>query len=312
MTNSSNNPLIKQTPIEHQQRLLNIASIASLVVAITLVGIKSFAWFKTDSVALLGSLLDSSLDMAAALINLYFIRSALRPADHDHRFGHGKAEPLGGMLQAMIIGGSALFLCAESVRRFTNPELPDNSTLGINIMIISSALTAGLVAFQHYVVKRTGSMIISGDALHGLGDLLINAGVILALLLSNQLEAPFVDPIIALLLAMILLKGAWSIGKNAIEQLMDTEFSEEERKHIKCLACEHPKVTGVHDLRTRRAGMSSFIQLHIEMDGNMPLREAHDVADQVEHAIRQEYPNTEVLIHQDPEGVERIDSFLRS
>lgn len=312
MSNSENNSLLQQTSVGDKERLMKIASIASLLIAIILVGIKGFAWFKTGSVAMLGSLLDSGLDTAAALINLYFIRSALRPADHDHRFGHGKAEPLGGMLQAMIIGGSAFFLIAESIRRIPNPGLPDHSTLGITIMLASSALVAGLVVFQRYVIKRTGSMIVSGDALHGLGDLLINFGVILALVISTQFDAPLIDPIVALILAMILIRGAWSIGKNAINQLMDTEFSAQEREHIKQLACSHPEVTGVHDLRTRKAGISSFIQMHVEMDGSMLLSEAHEIADSVEQTISEQYPNTEVLIHQDPQGVERVDSFLLS
>ncbi len=261
---------------------------------------------------MLGSLLDSILDTAASIINLLFLRSALRPADTEHRFGHGKAEPIGGMFQAMIIGGSAFFLIAESIRRLIEPAMPTHTHLGISIMLISSVLVAGLVLFQRYVAKQTGSMIVSADALHGFGDIVINLGVVFALLISTQFNAPLVDPIIGIVLAGILLRGAWTIGNSAIQQLMDAEFSPQERQQIREIACRHPLVNDIHDLRTRRAGFSSFIQLHLEMDGSMNLSTAHQIADEVERSIKQAFADAEVLIHQDPQGSETVDSFLRS
>jgi ferrous-iron efflux pump FieF len=295
-----------------KERLLKIATSASLLVAAILVTIKGIAWFKTGSVAMLGSLLDSILDAAAAGFNIYFVRRALRPADERYRFGHGKAEPMGGILQAMLIGGSALFLIAESGRRFITPEMPTNSELGITIMVISSVIVAGLVVLQRYVVKRTDSLIVSGDALHGFGDIMINLGVIVALFVATRFNAPFIDPIIGILLAGILLRGSWEIAQNAMLQLMDVEFTPEERQKIRDVAMGNPKVADLHDLRTRRAGLTSFIQLHIELDGNMNLVEAHEIADAVENDIRNEFPDSEVLIHQDPHGTETITPFLRA
>ncbi len=312
MATAENKDYLKNTSKKRQERLLKLAATASVLVAITLVVIKSLAWAKTGSVAMLGSLLDSVLDTVAAFINMYFIRTAMRPADSEHRFGHGKAEPIGGMFQAMIIGGSAMFLIAESVRRLINPEFPVNSDLGISIMLVSSVMVAGLVLVQRYVVKRTGSIVVAADALHGFGDIAINLGVILALVLSAQLNSPLIDPIIAILLAGILIRGAWSIGKSAIEQLMDTEFSAQERANIRHIARQHPRVNDIHDLRTRRAGISAFIQFHLEMDGNMNLKDAHAIADEIEQCVLVEFPNAEVLIHQDPLGIEDVDSFLRS
>ncbi|MCP3908509.1 MAG: cation diffusion facilitator family transporter [Oceanicoccus sp.] len=312
MISSPDKALIKSIDKNKKEQLLKLATNASVVVALILVVIKAIAWAKTGSVAMLGSLLDSVLDAAAAFINMYFIRSAMQPADAEHRFGHGKAEPIGGMFQAMIIGGSAVFLMAESVRRLINPEFPVNTELGISIMLVSSAMVAVLVLIQRYVVKRTGSVIVAGDALHGFGDIAINLGVILALVLSGLLNSPLIDPVIAIVLACVLIRGAWSIGKNAIEQLMDTEFSEEEREHIRTLAKQHARVNDIHDLRTRRAGLSAFIQFHLEMDGEMNLNQAHAIADEIEQLIQQEFPNTEVLIHQDPQGIEEVDPFLRS
>ena len=295
-----------------RERLLKLATNLSVLIASVLVVIKLIAWAKTGSVAMLGSLLDSILDAAASVLNLVFLRSALRPADTEHRFGHGKAEPIGGMFQAMIIGGSAVLLIAESIRRLIEPAMPTNTGLGISIMVISSVLVAGLVLFQRYVVKQTGSMIVSADALHGFGDIIINLGVVFALFISTQFATPRVDPVIGIVLAGILLKGAWNIGNSAIHQLMDSEFSRQERQHIRELACQHPHVNDIHDLRTRRAGFSCFIQLHLEMDGELDLTTAHSIADEVEQWIKQAFPDAEVLIHQDPQGSETIDSFLRS
>jgi ferrous-iron efflux pump FieF len=295
-----------------KERLLKIATSASVVVATLLVLIKGVAWVKTGSVAMMGSLLDSILDAAAAVLNMYFVRRALKPADERHRFGHGKAEPLGGVFQAMIIGGSAIFLAAESIRRFFEPEMPTNSELGIIIMVISSVIVSGLVLLQRYVVKRTDSLVIAGDALHGFGDIMINVGVIIALFVATRFDAPFIDPVIGILLSGILFRGSYEIGRNAMRQLMDAEFTPEERQKIREIAMSNPNISDLHDLRTRRAGLTSFIQLHIELDGSMNLTEAHEIADAVELEIRRAFPDSEVLIHQDPHGKENVSQFLRA
>jgi len=301
-----NNPDRKE-----KERLLKLATSLSMLVASSLVVIKCIAWIKTSSVAMLGSLLDSVLDGAAAALNLMFVRRALPPADQRYRFGHGKAEPIGGMFQSMIIGASAFFLIAESIRRLVEPQMPGNSRLGITIMLVSSALVGLLVVFQRYVVRKTGSMVVSADALHGFGDIMINLGVIVALVASTQFDAPYIDPIIGIILAGILLRGAWEIGTTALRHLMDAEFSEQDRIKIREIATSHPQVTDIHDLRTRSAGLSSFIQLHIELDGELNLNEAHEIADDVELSIRKQFPEAEVLIHQDPHGIESISQFLR-
>ncbi len=294
-----------------KERLMNIAAIASVVVALLLIVIKGIAWVKTGSVAMLASLLDSVLDGGASTINLLFVRRAIQPANQRYRFGHGKAEPIGGMFQAIIIGASALFLISEAGRRLLDPVLPTNTTLGVIIMVVSSALVGSLVVLQRSVVKKTGSFVISADALHGIGDVGINLGVIVALVISTQFNAPMVDPIVAILLGGVLIRGAWEIGGNAVRQLMDVEFSEAERHRIREIAVAHPRVNDIHDLRTRRAGLSAFIQMHIELDGNMRLAEAHEIADEVELAVQKEFQDAEVLIHQDPQGQESVPAYLR-
>lgn len=307
------NPNAKtRTLTDSNQNLLRLAGIASVAVAIFLLIVKSGAWFYTGSVSMLGSLLDSLLDCAASTINLIFLHNAMRPVDREHRFGHGKLEPLGGIIQAMLIGGSAVFLISEAVRRILEPKLPEDTTLGIGIMILSCLVVGLLVVFQRYTIRRTGSLIVSGDALHGFGDITINLGVIAALFFGNYFHSPFVDPVVAIALAFILIYGAWSIGAQSIHQLMDREFSEQERTHIRDIALEHPLVSNIHDLRTRRAGFDAFIQMHIEIPGELDLTSAHKIADEVEAAIKRAFPDAEVFIHQDPKGMERIDAFLRT
>ena len=292
--------------------LLTLATTGSVLVALGLTGIKGVAWYQTVSIAMLGSLLDSILDTAASTINLLFVRHAMQPADDQHRFGHGKAEPLGGLFQAMIISASALFLVVESSRRLADPVMPSHTELGIIIMLISSVVIAVLVLFQRHVVKQTDSLVVEADALHGFGDIMINLGVIVALIVSTEFNAPWVDPIVAIGLAGILSRGAWQIARRAMKQLMDEEFSDQEREIIREIIQQHPHANDIHDLRTRRAGLSSFIQLHLELDGNMRLEQAHKIADEVERLILREFPNAEVLIHQDPHGKERVTSFMRS
>lgn len=309
ITKPNNHPIAGD---KRKQRLLNLAGLASVGAAVFLFIIKAIAWFHTGSVAMLGSLLDSLLDFIASTINLFFLRSAMRPVDHEHRFGHGKAEPLGGILQAILICGSALFLISEAVRRIIEPRLPEDTLLGIIIMLVSCVVVGLLVAFQRYTIRQTGSLIVTGDALHGFGDLVINLGVVAALLLSDYLDAPIIDPVVAIALAAVLIRGAWHIAIESIHQLMDREFSEEERNRIRDIALQHPMVANIHDLRTRRAGFDAFIQLHIELPGDIDLTLAHKVADEVEHAINAAFPDAEVFIHQDPKGLERVDPFLRS
>lgn len=303
---------LKNPLASNKINLLKLATAASVLVALGLTGIKGIAWYQTGSVAMLGSLLDSILDTAASTINLIFVRHSLQPADGRHRFGHGKAEPLGGLFQAMIIGASAIFLVVESSRRLMDPVMPTDTELGIVIMLISSVVIGLLVLFQRHVVKHTDSLVVEADALHGFGDIVINLGVIFALVVSTRFDAPYVDAVVGIALSGILLRGAWHICTRAMRHLMDEEFSEEDREKIQAIIAQHPHANAIHDLRTRRAGLSSFIQLHLELDGDMKLAEAHIIADEVEELILREFPDAEVLIHQDPHGEERVPSLFRT
>lgn len=281
-------------------RLMRWATYASTGTAALLIALKLVAWGLTDSVALLSSLVDSLLDGMASLVMLLAVRQSLVPADREHRFGHGKVEPLAALAQASLITGSALFLVVEGVRRLFRPEPIEHGEIGLAVMVFSLFATFALTRFQGYVVARTGSVAIRSDALHYLSDLLMNAAVILALVLTSQFGLTYADPVLALLIAAYILRGAFGIGRDAYNMLMDRELPDAERQRIVQLVRGHSEVLGIHDLKTRASGRTTFIQLHLEIDGGMTLYRAHAIADAVEAELQTAYPGAEVTIHQDP------------
>jgi ferrous-iron efflux pump FieF len=292
------------TTAAERARLMRLASYASVGVAFLLIGAKVAAYLLTGSVALLSSLLDSLLDAGASLVNLYAIRQSLTPADREHRFGHGKAEPLAALGQTAFIAGSAAFLAFQAVARLITPVPVDHGEVGIAVMIFSIAATLLLVLYQRRVIRRTGSYAVRADSLHYLGDLFVNVSVIAALLLSIWRGWHIADPLFAIGIAAYILYTAWRIFRSALDMLMDRELPDEIRGRIRQIAQDHPRVRSVHDLRTRAAGRSIFVQMHVEMDPEMLLREAHEVADAVELAVMAEFPGAEVIIHEDPAGIE--------
>ncbi len=296
------------TTQDENGRLMRWATYASVVVACFLIVIKVVAYLLTGSVAILSSLIDSFLDLIASGINLFAIRHALVPADHEHRYGHGKAEAIAGLTKAAFIVGSSVFLIFEAINRLSHQQAVENGMVGVGVMVVSIALTAVLVKFQHYVVKKTGSIAINADSLHYVGDLLLNLSVIVALLLSIFFDWHLADPIFALMIALYLLKSAWAIVKQSLAQLMDQELSDELRDEIKTIALQHPEVLNMHELRTRSSGRQYFIQMHLEMDGELKLKEAHQIANEVEIEICKAFPNAEVIIHEDMEGLHEGES----
>lgn len=287
---------------EAQGRLMRRATYASVSVALILILAKSGAWALSGSVAMLSTLMDSVLDALASLVNLFAVRHALTPADREHRFGHGKAEPLAALAQAAFISGSAIFLLVEAGKRLYEPRPLEATGLGIGVMAFSIVLTLLLVRYQRYVISQTKSLAISADSLHYFGDLLVNAAVIVALLLSSQLGLYWADPVFGLGIAAYILWNAWQIASGALDMLMDRELEPDERKQIAEIVKHQPEVRGLHDLRTRSAGPHKFIQLHLELDGNMSLWRAHEIADAVEAELQAAFPEAEILIHQDPDA----------
>jgi ferrous-iron efflux pump FieF len=293
------------TPGENRTgQLMRWASIASVAVAASLVLAKLFAWIVTDSLAVMSSMIDSALDLGASLVNFFAVRHALMPADEEHRFGHGKAEAVAGLAQSAFIAGTALFLLFEAAHRFLSPRPVMKGEIGIAVMVLSIVMTLALVLFQLYVVRQTKSLAISADSLHYKGDLLANIAVIVALVLTMQLGWGFADPVFAVGVAIYIMYGSWTIARRALDQIMDRELPDDERDNIIAIARADTDVMDVHDLRTRSSGVQTFIQLHLELDGALTLTKAHEVADRVELAIQRNYPDAEVMIHQDPAGLE--------
>lgn len=292
-------PLFSNKTYSPLEKLILLASWASVVVAIALLCLKIFAWFSTGSIGVLASLVDSLLDLLASLINMFAIRYAMIPADDEHRFGHGKAESLAGLGQAFFISGSALFLVVYSIERLVNPSEVRSLELGSLVIGASIILTFILVMFQRYVAHKTGSLAIKADSLHYASDLLSNTGILVGLVLyqNGVIQA---DPIIALFIALYILKSAYEIGDEALHHLLDRELPSEEQDEILAIANEPEDVLEVHDLRTRQSGRTKFVQMHIVMHGSTSLLIAHQVSDRIERDIKKRFHDIDVLIHLDP------------
>ena len=279
--------------------LLKLASVASVMTAVFLIVAKLAAWSVTGSVGLLASLVDSVMDSIASLINLFAIRYSLQPADEKHRFGHGKAEPLAGLVQAAFIAGSAIFLVFHAIDRLRYSHHLEQVGIGIGVMVLAIVMTLILLAIQRYVIQKTGSTAIRADSLHYVTDLLTNISILLALYLST-LGWVWADPVFAIGVAVYIFYSAYQIGHEAFQQLMDRELPDDILQKIQATAMSHPEVTGTHETRTRQSGQTYFVQMHLELGPNMPLREAHRIADEVEAEIMVFLPGAEVIIHQDP------------
>jgi ferrous-iron efflux pump FieF len=285
------------------------AARASVAVSLVLVAIKAFAYFASNSVAMLASMADSALDLFTAGLNLFAIHEALAPADEEHRFGHGKAEPLAGLAQGAFIAASALFLVIQAVTRLMAPQGIEHSVLALIVMCVSTVMAIGLILYERRVIAHTGSLAVSADQTHYLGDIATNIGVVIAIVLVTELGWKMADPIIALCVAAVLVGSAWLVFRRSLDQLMDHELPAEERRRIIDIIHRHGDVRALHDLKTRQAGLSKFIQVHIELDPDMKLHIAHGISDAVERDLCSAFPGAEVLIHQDPEGLEPVPNL---
>ena len=296
----------KDTVVSEQKTpavMMKAASLASVAVALTLVAVKGAAVVVTGSVAVLSGLIDSAIDAFASLLAFWSIRESLTPADSDHRFGHGKIEALAAVGQAAFIAGSAVLLLFEAVLTLFRPRSVEQTTVGIAVMVFSMLLTAGLVAFQRFVVRRTGSMAVSADCAHYAGDVLMNLGIIASLIVSARFGLNWTDPVFALGIAAYLLINAFAVAKKALGQLIDAELPDDEKRKIADIVLASPDVVGLHDLRTRASGTRWFVQLHLEICPDFSLMKAHAVADEVERRLNEAFPHAEILIHQDPAGL---------
>ncbi len=280
------------------------AAMASVAVALFLTALKAHAAISTGSVAMLGSLADSGLDLIASLVTLAAVRIAAQPADHAHRFGHGKAEALAALFQVALISASALLIGWRAIDRMTHQVPTEAPELGIAVSVVAIVVTFALLAYQHYVVRKTGSLAIQSDHLHYQSDMLLNLSVIAAIVLDTILHVRGADAVMGVGIALWLIWGAWSAARTAIDQLMDREWPQEKRERFLAVALTHPELAGIHDLRTRTSGNQDFVQFHVWVDPDMTVREAHRVMDEVEDQLAAEFPGLEILIHPDPQGHE--------
>lgn len=287
------------TPNAEHGRLLRLATYASVGTAAVLILVKLAAWFLTGSVSVMASLLDSLMDAAASLVNLFAVHYSLRPPDGDHRFGHGKAEPLAGLGQAAFIAGSALFLSLHAVERLLNPQPLTQVGVGVAVMGFAIVATLALLAVQRHVIRRTQSTAIRADALHYATDLGANTATLLALVLASW-GWPALDPLFALGIAVFIFYSAYQIARDAVNLLMDRELDPQVRGAILDAAAAVPGVLGVHGLRTRRSGPTPVIQLHLALADGLPLVEAHRISLAVEAVLLHLMPGADLIIHQDP------------
>ncbi|CEA05945.1 putative transporter [Pseudomonas saudimassiliensis] len=280
-------------------RLLRLATYASISVALALIVLKAAAWYMSGSVSLLASLIDSLMDAGASLINLVAIAYALTPADKGHRFGHGKAEALAGLAQSVFIAASALLVLQQGIDHLLHPRPVEAAWVGVAVMLVSILATLGLLGFQRHVIRHTGSTAIRADALHYRSDLLMNISIIVALILAYY-GLPGADALFGIAIALLIGFSALQIGRDAVQILMDHELPDAVRKEALALARAVPGVIDVHDLRTRESGQQWFMQLHLELPGELSLTDAHELGEQVRHAIIRRFPQADVLVHKDP------------
>ncbi|MDH4022564.1 MAG: cation diffusion facilitator family transporter [Gammaproteobacteria bacterium] len=303
----------RKTNALRRATLLRSATYASVGVAVCLVLVKTWAWRATDSVSILSSLADSFLDVLASLLTFWAVRYSLRPPDHEHRFGHGKAEGLAALLQALIISGSGVFVGSEAVNRLISPTPIEQPVAGIAVIVASTIITLALVYWQRYVSLETGSVAIAADAMHYKTDLALNLGVVAGVAMAAYTGQRWVDPLVGLGVAVFLVQGAWRIAAKSLDILLDREIPSADRDRIRDLATRHAKVLGFHDLRTRHGGSGYIVQFHLELEPRTSLVETHRILDEVEYWIEKAYPGCEIIIHPDPLGFEeRRDHFEKA
>jgi len=286
------------------------AALASVTLALVLLVAKAWAAYQTGSTAMLGSLADTALDVIASLTTLLGIRIAAIPADTDHRFGHGKAEALVALAQVVLITISALGIAWRAIDRLINGAQTEAMGDGIAVSLLAIVFTFALLSYQRRVIAHTGSVAIKTDNVHYKSDLMLNGAVIVALVLEQALQIAGADALFGIAIALWLLLGAFRASSEAVNQLMDREWPEEERQQFLSAAATYPELQGLHDLRTRKSGTLRFVQFHVWVPADWTVQEAHDRLDRVEEELQRRFPGTEILIHVDPEGQTDRETLL--
>ena len=276
----------------------------SVGVAVVLIALKAFALGASGSVSILASLADSALDLAASLATFFAVRWAARPADDDHRHGHGKGEAMAALVQSGLVFASAVFIAWEALARMVDPRPVTGGSWGVGVIVISSLLTVWLIWRQARAVAATGSMAVAADRTHYAADLAANAVVLIGLASGAWLNAPGLDAAAGLVVAIWLFWGAVGLLRESADHLLDKEAPDADRIAITTAVLADPRITGVHQLRTRMAGTTLMIQMHVDLDPTLSLKAAHDIVVEAEHRIQAVRPGADTLIHPDPHGPE--------
>jgi len=284
-------------------RLAQQAAWTSTTVALLLTVVKAFGWWETGSVAILSSLVDSALDAGMSVLILLAVRQSAKPADREHRYGHGKVEAVAALAQSAFITLSAGLILIECASRLITPDPIRQDLLGVAVIVFSLTVNGGLVAYQSWVVRRTGSVAISADRAHYVSDLGIGLGVLASLVLAGRFGLVWADPVVAALISAFMLKNAVGVGRTALDLLMDRELPDLDRERVRAIATAHPEVRGVRDLRTRSAGTDIFVQMILLVDGDLTVSHAHRIVDEVERQVCDAFPSAEVLIHEEPDDL---------
>ena len=286
------------------------AALASVTLALILLTAKAWAAYATDSTAMLGSLADTALDVIASLTTLVGVRIAAIPADSDHRFGHGKAEALVALAQVVLITVSAIGIGWRAFDRLVNGARTEAMGAGIAVSLLAIGFTFVLLWYQRRVIARTGSVAIKTDNVHYKSDLMLNGAVIVALVLDQALHIAGADALFGIGIALWLVWGAFRASSEAVNQLMDREWPEEERQRFLAACADYPELEGLHDLRTRTSGTVRFVQFHVWVPADWTVQQAHDRLDRVEEQLQKRFPGTEILIHVDPQGQTDRETLL--
>ncbi len=280
-------------------RLVVMASLSSIMMALLLVMAKMLVWFFSNSITILASMTDSMIDLVPSVINYIAVRFAIKPPDEDHNYGHAKIEALAGLAQCAFISASAIFLLVSSINRYFNPVQLTNIDLGIYVTVLSLILTLFVVVFQTYVIKKTDSQIIAADRLHCQSDLYSNLAIIVSLLICSS-GYEIADVIFALLITVYIAHGVYGIGVRSLNVLLDKKISNHLINDITSIMLATPGVLGLHEMRTRRVGNYIYIQVHMCIDRNISLEEAHAIASTAQKAVLCKYSQADILIHMDP------------
>jgi len=306
MNNSISNKISNSDKILKTSTYITVSGV-SLIILVKIMG-----WFMTSSVIILASLVDSLLDVCVSTMNLLAVHYSLRPADNKHRFGHGKIEDLAVFSQAVFFGLSGIGLIMAAIQRFYNPHdsVVETSSISMWIMSFSIVVTVVIISFQYYALSKSKSNVIKADSMHYFSDFLTNIMALIGIFVTSHWKIPSIDSVTAIGIAVYIIYNAYKLLITSFNNLLDQELDEEQRQIIIEILNSHKEVISFHDLKTRRVGAKPFIQFHIVLDSEMKLKKSHNIVTDLEEQVMKKIPDAEIIIHQDPEGVEEEVSYV--